>query len=1172
MSILLIVMLGVAFFSGVRASGPDMKLSADRAYDNANLQDFRVVSTLGLTEDDIDALKAVPGVSDVEPGYNCDVFATSDKSQLVLRFMSMPERISTITLTEGRMPEKEGECLVDTNFYDRTGWKVGDTFSVEAPEDTTLSDELSTDTYTIVGVASSPLYLDFERGNTTIGSGVLTSYVYVPTSTFTVDYYTQAVLTCNGTKDLLCYSDEYEDQIDTVKDNIKDIESDRCNIRFAEVKADGTEDLDEARSQLEDAEGKISTAMNKIQDAEQEIKDGEAELADNQQKISDAEDEISTNQDKINNGWQEYNDGLDEYNSSVSQLEEKEQELQDGKAALESAEQTLADGEAKYQSGLAEYNQSLSDWNSAGYDEKLTQAESGLATAKDGLSAATNGLATAKDGLAKAQSALSAFESADEQQKEAMAASQNMTVAELQAYLEKSVTDAQSAVDTLNSQITTLTATVTQLQATVDQLQSGRNKLTQAKATLDESRNKLDTAQAEIDANRSTLENGQEQIDSAKEQLAEAKNTLDASYDELVSGQAKIDSAKAELEDNKQKLADARTTLADSKKELADAKEKFNQQITSSEEALGYGQSQITDAQNKLDDLEVPTWYVLDRSSLLSYTEYEQNAQRIVAIGNFFPLIFFLVAALVCLTTMTRMVEERRGQIGTFKALGFSDAVITWKYILYALSATVIGSVIGSVFGQIILPYFIINAYKIMYINLPTILLPQHLDLSFSAAAAAIGTTIVATLFACIRATHSVPANLMRPESPKAGKRILLEHIGFIWNHLNFSMKATFRNLFRYKKRFFMTVLGIGGCMGLLLTGFGIKDSIVAIGTKQFSLVDLHDSTVAFGDDTTSAEKDDVIKKINSMSNTEDAMLLRAVSLNASVTGASESDNDAKKSTYLIVPSDPSGFQAFISMHDRNHPELQYSITDDGVVIDEKLSKLLNITAGDTFIIWKSDTESVEVKVSAVMENYFYHYVYMSPAYYTSVFGEEPENNTVYVNLKDTSTGAEDEFRSEVMKDDSVTGLSFTTSMADRITDMLKSMDAIIYVIVLAAGALAFIVLYNLNNINTEERTRELATLKVLGFNEHEVSSYVLRENIWLTAIGAAMGVVFGIILHHFVIITAEIDIMMFGRQIKGISFVYSIALTVFFSMFVNFIMHFRIRKINMVESMKSVE
>lgn len=1138
-SILLIVMLGVAFFSGVRAAGPDMKLSADKYYDDTNLQDIRIVSTLGLTEDDIDAIRKVDGVQNVEPGYSCDVFADSNTSQLIMRFMSLPEKISKVTLVSGRFPEKDGECLVDTNFAAKSGYKIGDTFTVTTPEDTKLSDELKADQYTIVGTGITPLFLSLERGSSTIGSGVLNSYVFVPASSFAMDVYTQAVLTVKGASGLLCYSDEYDTLIGNIEDNIGKIDKDRCNIRYASVKADGQAEIDDARAQIEKAKNELSDAKKKLTDAQQQLSDAKAEVSEKKQEILDGEQEISEKQEEIDSGKQKLSDGYDAYYAGQDELNSQIDTLNAGKARLAEAVSQYNSGEAQYTSGLAQYNSGLAQWNAAGGDANLEKI--------------SDGLKTANAALAQTESALSQLQLSYEADKAAGADA-------------AALAQTEAKISALNENKKSISDQISALNAQQAKLQEEKSKLDASKATLDTSRAQLDAASAEINKN-------QADIDAADEKITAAQAQLDASYQELqeneatlADGQAKLDEAKKELEDGKNKLSEAESEISSHEQELTDAQKKYDEKSADAEKEIKANESKLDDAQKELDELEKPTWYVLNRKTLTSYTEYGQNTERIVAIGDVFPVIFFLVAALVCLTTMTRMVEENREQVGTLKALGYKSRTIASKYIAYALIATMTGSVAGFLLGQKLLPYFIIRAYKILYDNLPEILLPIHPMLSFTATAAAIGTTTLSAAFACIKEATAVPADLMRPLAPPSGKRILLEKIDFLWKRLNFSQKATFRNLFRYKKRFFMTVLGIGGCMGLLLTGFGLKDSIMAIGTIQFGKIDFHDADVMFSDGILQEKQNNIYSKVLSDENTKEAVPAMTVTMDFAVDG-----NDEKRSGYVVVPKDTENFSDYISMHDRMTGET-YRLNDDGVVLTEKIASLMNVHAGDEFYLYKSDTEKYKVRISAVMENYFYHYAYISPAYYEKIFGEKPEYNEIIVKMKEADTDSENGFRSRMMKNDGISGINFTTAMKTRIANMLKSMDALIYVVVLAAGALAFIVLYNLNNINIEERKRELATLKVLGFQNEEISAYVLRENVWLTAMGAAAGVFFGIPLHYFLIRTAEIEIMMFGRSINPVSYLYSIGLTLLFASLVNVVMHFSLKKIDMVESLKSIE
>ncbi len=738
-----------------------------------------------------------------------------------------------------------------------------------------------------------------------------------------------------------------------------------------------------------------------------------------------------------------------------------------------------------------------------------------------------------------------------------------------------------------------------------------KQELEAGKAEISSYREKLEQGQSQILAVKQELQAGEQQLAQGEAQIKEARKILESKESQLIQGEKELEKGKETLKDGQKEIKKAKRTLKEKEDELQEAKEEFARESSDAREEIQDGEQEIQEAQKELDDLEVPTWYVLGRDSIQTYVEYEQDSQRIEAIGKVFPAIFFLVAALICLTTMTRMVEENRTQIGTLKALGYSRRAIAGKYLCYAFLASFLGSVIGLVGGQLTLPVIIIKAYGILYNNLPVIRAPLYASYSISSTALAVGVTVLAAGVASWRELKAVPASLMRPEAPKSGKRILLERIGFIWKHLSFSNKATARNLFRYKKRFFMTVLGIGGCMGLLMVGFGLRDSVMAIGEKQFGDIRIYSGAVSLDMDSSEEERKEVRNTIQNDPEVEDYMEALESSVDVG-------HGDVERSSYMVVASDLEKFKNFVNLKNRITKEV-YEMDGEGVIITEKLAKLLEVEEGDTIYLKDGDAQRMDVTVSHIVENYFFHYVYMSPEVYEKLYGEVPEYTEIFTINRENTEEFEETFQTRYMKypgvlnvsflssvndrisdmlksldsviyviviaagmlafvvlynlnNINVLNVSFLSSVNDRISDMLKSLDSVIYVIVIAAGMLAFVVLYNLNNINISERRRELATLKVLGFYEREVSQYVFRENVVLTVIGSMLGVVFGLILHRFVILTAEIDLMMFGRNIKVASFLYSVLLTFLFSFLVNLFMHFKLRKLDMVESMKSVE
>ncbi|MDY2937775.1 MAG: FtsX-like permease family protein, partial [Fusicatenibacter sp.] len=620
----------------------------------------------------------------------------------------------------------------------------------------------------------------------------------------------------------------------------------------------------------------------------------------------------------------------------------------------------------------------------------------------------------------------------------------------------------------------------------------------------------------------------------------------------------------------KNQLADARNTLVQKELELKDAKAELEQGQSDYDESkaeydtkIADAEQELSDAQEKIDELEVPSTYVLDRNTNIGYACFESDSEIVNAIAKVFPVFFILVAALVCMTTMNRMVEEQRTQIGTLKALGYSDFAIAMKYFAYAMLATLTGAFVGVIIGEKILPWVIMNAYGMLYTGLPYYMTPLDWYQGGLAILASAACTGIATLAACYRELSARPAELMRPEAPKNGKRILLERIGILWHHLNFTQKSTLRNLVRYKKRFFMTVIGIGGSMGLLMVGFGLQDSITAIAKNQFVNLFTYQANAVLGS-VDESEKEALQKELTDYPGMEQMLEMYCQNV----------DLISEKRTLqavLEVPKELTNFEDFYDFRDRVTGE-EYDFPEEGAAISEKTADLLGIGEGDTIQIKMGDKEIAEVTITVVVENYVRHFLYISSDTYQELFGELPEYNQLLLRYSDTSAENEKALGETVMSYDCVASVSFTTDLIAEIDDMLRSLDIVICVLIISSGLLAFVVLYNLNNINITERIRELATLKVLGFYDKEVASYVYRENMVLTLIGIVAGMGIGSFLHQYVIQSVEVEMMMFGRTIFPRSYVYSALITIAFALFVNFMMYYRLKKIDMIESLKSVE
>lgn len=565
-----------------------------------------------------------------------------------------------------------------------------------------------------------------------------------------------------------------------------------------------------------------------------------------------------------------------------------------------------------------------------------------------------------------------------------------------------------------------------------------------------------------------------------------------------------------------------------------------------------------------LADSDSWEWYVLTRESSYSFRDYESSANRMKAIATVFPLFFIIVAGLVCLTTMTRMVEEERGLIGTYKALGYGKATIALKYVIYAFLASLTGAVIGCAAGLRLFPYIIYESWNIIY-QMPAIKYASHTILSVVAVASLILVTLIATLYSCYNELSEVPSALMRPKAPKNGKKILLEHT-FIWKHLSFTKKVTMRNIFLYKKRFFMTVIGIAGCGALITAGFGIKDSVQSIIDNQYGQIIHYDNILVFNKNADSDARNNLSDKISSDEYYKSSLMDYAYTAEVKIPGSSDD-----YSTEITVVNDTSAYMDYVTFRTRRSKKT-IELDDSGVIISEKLAKDLNVKEGDNVLIHDEDNKQATVKVSGVMEMYINNYIFMTSEYYSQVFGYTPDNNRILGILTSDGDDIQSVIGDRYLTDNNVKSLTFVKANITRFENMIQSLDLVTWVLIISAGMLAFVVLYNLTNVNISERIREIATIKVLGFYDREVGEYVYRENIILTLIGGVFGLLLGMALHAYIMTTIELDGVMFGTKINISSFLISYGITILFSLLINIFMYPSLKKIPMVESLKSVE
>lgn len=1336
-SILLIVALGVAFFSGIQASSPDMRYSGDAYYDESSLMDIKVVGTMGLTSDDVSSIESIDGIESAEGAWSTDVMCGEGQKQKVLHIESINDTVNKLDVQEGRLPEKSGEIFLDSTFASSNEYKVGDKVALREEGDSPV---LVTTEYTVVGTGRSPLYISFNRGNTTLGTGEVNGFGYVLPEDFDQEIYTQIYVTVHGAKGLTSYTDGYENLIAKIKDRVENIADDRCQIRLAAVKADAQEKINDAQKKLDDgkkeADEKLADAKEELDKGEKDLEDGRQEYEDGKSQLEDAKTELADGKKQLEDAKTELTDGKNQLedakaqladgksqlesarsqlSSSKSQLDTARSQLDDGWSQVNAAKAQLADGQAQLDSaqkqvtsGLAELeeNQKTLDENKAKLADGKAQIEAGeqqLEAAKQTLTTKqseldqskaeiiagqqqiestrtqlnaqkqqiTDGLSQVSEGEAQLQDGISALESAKAQltelqsQLEIVRASYNAALENPDASQEEidilaaqvsALEEQEAAVSQqiqaseaqIESQRQQLAATrselesglaavedgLSQLSQKESELNAGREQITAGQAEIDagwiqiqEQENTLAASKAEIEAGEQELEKGQKQLKAAKKKLNKAQKEIDSNAETLAAGQAELDANVAKLNDseaqyasgleqynsgarqiaeneakltsgeqeiaeNEAKLADGEKEIADNEKkladgekeitdnekklqdavkdlkkgekDLADGKKEYEDAKKDAEDEIAENQQKLDDAKKELEDLEMPEWMVTDREELPEYTDYGDNADRLRNIGQVFPVIFFLVAALISLTTMTRMVEEQRTQIGTLKALGYKKSAIAAKYICYAFFATLLGSVLGMLIGEKIIPYIIITAYGIMYHNVAnTISIDYQPGFALIASTASVVCTVGATLFASGKELQETPASLMRPPAPKEGKRVLLERLTFIWKHLSFSWKSTIRNLFRYKKRLIMTVFGIAGSMGLMLVGFGIQDSISDIAAIQYRELQHYDGMVIEDSDATEEEHAELFEY---MKENEQIAHCNRVQM----TKISAPKGSSNISIYLFVPESLSEFARDVTLKNRITGET-YELTDEGAAISEKTASLLGLKVGDMIPLKKGDKE-YKVRVAVITENYMSHYLYMTPRVYEQTFGEKPEYENIVFTMQEDCKDDLEMAGARILANPGALSISYTSSLASQVDRMLSTLDAVILVLIVSAGMLAFVVLYNLNNINITERQRELATLKVLGFYDGEVSQYVLRENVILTVLGIMFGAVFGILIHRYVITTVEVDAVMFGRNIKPLSFLYSGILTGIFSIVVNGVMHFKLKTIDMVESLKSVE
>ena len=1057
-SILMMALLGVGFFAGLRASSPDMVDSIDTYYKNQNVYDIEVMSTLGLTDADIEALSNIENVENVYGTYSRDGLIQTNDKEIVSKILCVDD-VNQPVLVEGNMPENIDECVVEKSFLEGTGKKIGDYIDIEPEETestgTTDGEEteyLKNKTLKIVGVVESPLYISRERGSTKLGTGVINYYIYVNKENVNSEVYTEIYITLENRNKYQTGSHKYENYVEETKDKIEEIKEERENARYQEL-------IDEANAEIEKAEEEFNT----------EKQNGEMQLQDAENKINEGKEQIESGEAEINSNERTAN-----------------QQFQSAEAKIESAKTEVAKNALRLNNEKIEAEK--------GFAEAENQ-KAGLQSTLDNIN---NAIKITDNSIAEKQAQLETAETEEE------IATINQEIAKLQATRQVYETNKQS-----------VEAGMTEID---NQIASGRQELQKAEVQIDSARKQIQSQEASL----------QQTKNKTYTQIANARKELEASKQEIVDAEAELETSRAE----------------------------FNTKI---QEAEG----KLIDAREKVSEIEKAEWYILDRQQNAGYSSYIQDTESIENLSIVFPIVFFAIAALVSLTSMTRMVEEERQEIGTLKALGYNKFHIMLKYIIYSSLACIIGGVIGMNIGFQLLPRIIWDMYEMMYT------LPEFI-VSFNHQYSSMGLGLIyicivgATLYTILKEVKETPATLLRPKAPKYGKRVLLERIGFIWKRLKFSHKVTVRNIFRYKKRFLMTIIGIMGCTSLILAGFGLKDSIASILPNQYEDIFHYDMLVSLKTALTEEQRNTYIENLKQKENIQEVVETYMES------GTAEK-GDNSETVQIVVPSDNQEIDKVIKLRDVKTKE-PFTLSEEGIIITDKLAELINANVGDTITVTTADDIEKEIKVVGITENYISHYVYMSKALYQQVFDETYSTNVLLVQDNNLNEEQEETVMQEMVAQNEVQTVTLTTTTMKTLDDTMSSLNYVVIVLIVSAGLLAFVVLYNLSNINIGERIRELATIKVLGFYDREVYDYVTRETIILTIIGILLGLVVGYFLNFYILGTCEINILRFAKVIHPISYLYATAITLVFSIIVNIVTYFALKKIDMIGSLKSVE
>lgn len=1047
LSIMLMAMLGVGFFAGIRATSPDMNKTIDNYYDENNIYDIEFISTLGLTDEDLDLIKTNEYVEEAIGTYSKDVIVkVKENEEPVIKLMAI-DNINQVVLVSGELPKNSNECAVEQSFINMTGKSIGDTIDIEDKDDNVVNDTLK-----ITAIVNSPMYISRDRGTSNLGAGKVNYYIYMEKSNFNMDVYTQIYLKVKGADEYITGSNNYVELIHKAKDSLKQYESEINNRRYDSLISDATEKIEEAEVELNDNR---QTNGNKLDDAQREIDD-------NRVKIENAKIELENTK-----------------SSTYSTFIEYENQLSDGKYQIEQAEIKLEQAKSEADTNIKLLNESI-----VTVQNNINMIDAGLAVANEKYNEVFNTLENPGD----------------------------LSQDDIDYLLGLKI-ELETEIESLEKNRIELNEKIYNMEQTINQI---NENITNASNTIVDQKIVLTQKEVEL-----------------SEQKTNAYNMIASAEIEIASNESSLNEAQEELDINRAEF----------------------------ENKIKEAEGKIIDAKEKLNDIETPKLYILEREDNSGYSGFIQDVQSVENIGKVFPVVFFVIATLISFTSMTRMVEEQRQQIGTMKALGYTKIQISMKYVLYASLATLLGGILGMIICFYILPKIIWMMYSMMYV-IPNFVIEFNTKFGLIGLIVAMFCIVGATIYACLKELIENPATLMRPKAPKIGKRVLLERIPFIWKRLNFTSKVTVRNMFRYKKRFLMTIIGIFGCTSLILFGFLLKDSVAGIVEKQYGKIFNYNFIVTL---KSSLTHDDINNASNEIANNEKVKEV----VNVSLSSANVMANNNTEDVQIIVPEQLDEIYSVINFIDTKNSNVK--IEDNGVIITDKVASLLKVKIGDKIIIKNTNDEEVEAIVQNIVKNYVYHYMYMTKNTYEELFGEFKVNGML-INTNDIEDTLKDDLAKEIMNNSKVSSVSNIDGMKETIDDMMGLMKYVVWVLIVSAGLLAFVVLYNLATVNISERIRELATIKVLGFYDDEVYKYVSKETSILTVIGIGIGMIGGIILNIFILKTCEINILRFEQELKPYAFIVSALITIGFTIIINIATYFALKKINMIESLKSVE